>query len=245
MFRKAIVVMCHPEDHSVDLVMCDDGARLSGVPVLSPNASARSGGVDMPEMPEKTGEAKWDITERHGQDMEAMVAMMGAGNPVVVGFMFPQVSQMTFKDKKRTFKRHQSDVYHTIDGDGNFEFHHPSGAYIRIAESTNHEDLEKKNFDENLEFDRNKDKKIHIHLSTQGGRAYITLGEGGTITVQAEKTVSIAAGDAIDLTAPQITLRGNVDFSNGHVKHDGVDVGKTHKHTSVRTGTDQSGPPVG
>jgi hypothetical protein len=229
MFRKAIVVMCHPEDHSVDLVMCDDGARLSGVPVLSPNASKRSGGIDMPKMPEKTGEAKWDITERHDHDMEAMVAMMGAGNPVVVGFMFPQVSQMTFKDKERRFKRHQSDVYHTIDGSGNFEIHHPSGAYVRIAESVEHEDLERKNFDENLVFDRNKDKKINIHIRASGGKSYITIKEDGTVIIKADVKITC--------------LTPLLEVPEGDVVASGISL-VGHVHKGVKSGSDLSGPPA-
>ena len=244
MFRKAIVVMCHPEDHSVDLVMCDDGARLSGVPVLSPNASARSGGIDMPEMPEKTGEAKWDITERHGQDMEAMVAMMGAGNPVVVGFMFPQVSQMTFKDKKRRFDRHQSDAYSTVDGNGNIEIYHPSGTYVRIAETTSHEDLEKKNFDENLALDRNKDRKVSIHLSAGKNRASITVSPDGFIFIRADKEVHISAENAVNIDALEINMSGEVSINGSGVTHNGKNIGATHIHGEVRSGGDVSGPPA-
>jgi len=219
MFRKAIVVACHPEDNSVDLVMCDDGARLSGVPVMAHSASARSGSVDMPEMPSKTGEDKWNITKRHGQDMEALVAVMGRGNPIVVGFLYPQISQMTFKDAKRKFSRHQSDVYHTIDGNGNMELYHPSGAYVRIAESLDHEDLEKKNFDENLSLDRNKDKKVGMRVSLGGVKIDI---KDGVVTIDAKKVV-VPNGDV---------LAGSVSL-------------KDHIHTGVRSGPNVSGPPVG
>lgn len=218
MFRKGIVVACHPEDNSVDLVMCDDGARLSGVPVMAHSASARSGSVDMPEMPNKTGEDKWNITKRHGQDMEALVAVMGRGNPIVVGFLYPQISQMTFKDAKRKFTRHQSDVYHTIDGDGNVELYHPSGAYVRIAEKLDHEDLEKKNFDESLVLDRNKDKKVGMRVSLGGVKIDI---KDGVVTIDAKKVV--VSGDVV---ASGVSL-------------------KDHVHTGVRSGPNLSGPPVG
>ncbi len=244
MFRKAIVVECHPEDNSVDLVMCDDGARLSGVPVMAHSASARSGSVDMPEMPKKTGESKWDITQRHGQDMEALVAVMGRGNPLVVGFIYPQISQMTFKDPKRKFSRHQSDVYHTIDGNGNFEFYHPCGAYVRIGESTEHEDLEKKNFDESLKLDRNKERSVKIHLSTKAGHAYITLDPGGDIVIHAEKSVTISGLEAVNINAKDINLNGKVNISGGHVKHNGKNIGDTHVHGGVTPGGGESGPPA-
>lgn len=230
MLRKAIVVACHPEDNSVDLVMCDDGARLSGVPVMSQSASARSGSVDMPEMPNASGDAKWDVTKRHGQDMEALVAVMGRGNPIVVGFIYPQISQMTFEDKKRRFSRHQSDVYHTTDGSGNTEFYHPSGAYVRIAESTGHEDLEKKNFDESLVLDRNKDKQVSIHVQASGGKSSITIHVDGTVTINASSKITC--------NTPLL------EVPNGDVVASGVSL-KGHGHTRVKPGTGVSGPPGG
>lgn len=244
MLRKAIVVECHPEDNSVDLVMCDDGARLTGVPVMAHSASARSGSVDMPEMPKKTGASKWDITQRHGQDMEALVAVMGRGNPLVLGFIYPQISQMTFKDPKRKLSRHQSDFYHTIDGEGNFEICHPSGAFVRIAKSIEHEDLTKKNFDESLEFDRNKDLEIKIHISTSEGTATITLDPYGVITIHAEKEVTIEAAEKISLSAEEIKLNGKVTISGASVRHNNVNIGSSHKHGGVTPGGGQSGPPA-
>jgi len=230
MLRKGIVVASHPEDHSVDLVMCDDGARLSGVPVMSQSGSARSGSVDMPEMPNSAGEEKWDVTKRHGQDMEALVAVMGRGNPIVVGFIYPQISQMTFEDKKRRFSRHQSDVYHTTDGSGNTEFYHPSGAYVRIAESTGHEDLEKKNFDESLTLDRNKDKKVSIHVQASGGKSSITIHEDGTVTINASSKITC--------NTPLLEVPG------GDVVASGISL-RRHAHTGVKAGPDMSGPPGG
>jgi len=214
--RKAIVVATHPEDHSCDLVMCDDGSRLTGVPIMAQSASARSGSVDLPEV-KKTGD-KWDITQRDGQDMEVLVGFMGRGNPIVVGFLYPQISQMTFKDKQRRFSRHQSDVYTTIDGNGNVELYHPSGAFVRIAEEDKlaHEDLEKKNFDESLQLDRNKDKKVAMRMSLGGVVFEI---KGGVVTITGKVVVS---GDVV---------AGGVSLT-------------THTHSGVKKGGDTSGPPV-
>lgn len=219
MLRKAIIVDVHHEDNSVDLVLCDDGARLSGVPVLtSQGGSARTGHVDLPEVPDKNGADKWDITQRNGQDMEALVGFMGRGNPVVVGFLYPQISQMTFKDKRR-FNRHRSDVYHTITDTGDIELYHPSGAYIRIAEDLEHEDLTNKNFDENLELDRNKDRTINMRVKLGG----VTIDvKDGVVTIDAEKVV----------------------VPNGDVIASGVSL-KTHLTTGVVAGGDLSGPPQG
>lgn len=216
MLRKGIVVEVHHEDHSVDLVMCDDGSRLVGVPVLSQSGSARTGSVDLPEVPKKAN--KWDITQRDGQDMEAMVGFMGRGNPVVVGFMLPQVSQMTFKDGRR-FNRHRSDVYTTITESGDMEVYHPSGAYVRIAENLEHEDLSKQNFDESLELDRNKDRKVGMRVKLGGVTIDI---KDGVVTIDAQKVV-VPHGDVI---ASGVSL-------------------KTHPTTGVMPGGGVSGPPQG
>lgn len=212
--RKAIIVDTHPEDNSVDLVLCDDGSRLSGVPVLVHNASARSGGVDLPEVPQKAD--KWDITKRDGQDMEAYVGYMGAGNPVVIGFAYPQVSQMTFKDKKRRFNRHQSDVYTTITGNGDVELYHPSGAYVRIAESLDHEDLERKNFDESLVLDRNKDRQVGMRVSLGG------------------VTIDIKDGE-VNITATKLKVTGDVLAGNISLRN--------HTHSGVERGPASTNPP--
>ena len=219
MLRKAIVVDVHHEDNSVDLVLCDDGSRLSGVPVLaSQGGSARTGHVELPEVPNKNTENKWDITQRNGQDMEALVGFMGRGNPVVVGFLYPQVSQMTFKDKRR-FNRHRSDVYHTITENGDMELYHPSGAYVRIAEDLEHEDLTKKNHDENLELDRNKDRTINMRVKLGGVTIDI---KDGVVTIDAQRVV-VPNGDVI---ASNISLT-------------------KHRHTGVKPGNGVSGGPIG
>jgi hypothetical protein len=138
MFRKGIVVEVHPEDYSVDLVMADDGSRLVGVQVLSWNGSTRTGTVDLPEIPARPN--KWDVSTATGQDMHAAVGYMGR-NPFVAGFFYPQISQMTFADPKLRVKRHQSDVYSFIDGAGNMEVVHPSGAYFRMGATPEHSPL--------------------------------------------------------------------------------------------------------
>ncbi len=208
MFRQGIVVDTHPEDHSVDLVMMDDGSRLIGVQVTSQNGSTRSGSVDMPSVPEKKD--KWDITQRSEQDQIALVGFV-RGYPVVFGYLFPQVSQMTFADKKRRMDRHQSDVYTTVDGDGNMEIHHPSGAYIRIAENPDHEDLENKNYDESFKLDRNKSKRVSMRLA-MGDKASITISPDGDITIGGKSVnISSATGD--------VTVNG---ISLVHHRHGGV-----------------------
>lgn len=235
MLRKAIIVDVHHEDNSVDLVLCDDGSRLAGVPVLaSQGGSARTGHVELPEVPDKNGADKWDITQRNGQDMEALVGFMGRGNPVVVGFLYPQISQMTFKDRRR-FSRHRSDVYHTITETGDIELYHPSGVYVRIAESPDHEDLTKKNFDENMELDRNKERKLYVRVAIPGSGSF-TMDPDGNATLEMEKTITLQADGA------SLVVKNGGVYCSPDVFAGGVSL-KNHLTTGVEPGGGLSGPP--
>lgn len=229
-FRQGYVVASHPEDHSVDLVMMDDGSRLTGVQVLSANGSTRSGVFSQPVAREKAN--KWDITQRTDQDQIAMVGFV-RNNPVVVGFLFPQISQMTFKDELREMDRHESDFYQTIDGSANFEMFHPSGAFLRIAESAGHEDLTGRNFDKNFQIDRNTSRRPWFNLS---------LG-GASISISPEGVVRISAPEVIVLDAPLVSVPNGSVVASGDVTGSGVSL-VGHVHGGVVQGGDVTGAPV-
>lgn len=228
-FRQGIVVDVHPEDHSVDLVMLDDGSRVIGAQVISPNGSTRSGSTNMPSVPKK--QDKWDITKRTGQDQIALVAFV-RNHAVVVGYLFPQISQMTFKEKDRTVSRHTSDVYTTTDDKGNTEIYHPSGAYIKIGETPDHDDLTDKNFDKNFKLDRNTGKQIYICVKS--GDNHVTIDPSGKITVK--------ASEEIILDAPKVSITGELRVA-GNAIISGISF-VDHPHTGVTGGSDLSGPPA-
>lgn len=234
MMKRGIVVATHPEDYSVDLVL-SDGRRLSGVQVMTPNGSARTGTFDLPAMPEKSGNAKWDITQPHGQDQIAMVEFVGEV-PVVVGFLYPQVSQMTFRDPKLRFQRHQSDVAWSIDGDGNIQLDHPSGTYIRIGESPDRVDLAAGNADKSLGVDRNTGRKVNIRVGLAGGVLDLTLSPDGGVTLNAAKDVTIKSPKVI-LDTPLVEVPG------GDVVASGVSL-VHHVHSNVKPGPANTGEPV-
>jgi hypothetical protein len=214
--KKGIVVATHPGDHSVDLVLAD-GRRLTGVQVATPNGSARSGTFDMPAMPERAD--KWDITQPHGQDQIALVDFVD-GIPIVSGFLFPQVSQMTFDDPKMRVTRHQSDVVQMIDGDGNIDLIHPSGFAVRIGETPDHAQPSTSNTDKSLAIDRNTGRKPYIRITMADGKAQLTIAPDGQVTlttqngidvnakaginVHADGAINIDSGASIKLTAPRI-----------------------------------------
>lgn len=205
--RQGVVVATHPEDHSVDLVMVDNGERLIGVQVQTPSGSSRTGTVDMPDVPERKD--KWDITKTTGQDMIAFVDYVGR-NPIVTGFRFPQINQMLFKDPKMRFSRHQSDVMSYIDGDGNMGIMHPSGAFIQIGEKPEKPELANKNADASLAADRNTGKKVHLRIELAGNVARLTMTPDGTCELLLEKDFDLKAKGNIGLEA-----EGNIKLKAG------------------------------
>lgn len=182
-FRLAQVTRIRPGGHAVDLVFVDDGYRVAGVQVISSAASSNTGLNDLPE------------TET-GRELIAVVIFM-AGMPLVIGFLFPQISEMLFSDPGRKITRHSSDVYSSIDRDGNAEWYHPSGTYIRIGTTPAHEDLTGKDFDQKWRTRRNTDKAVHFHLEIQNGGVSkgvidIDPNGNGTLTLKGDLSVDVS-----------------------------------------------------
>jgi hypothetical protein len=240
--RQAIIVDTHPEDHSVDLVMLDDGTRHIGVQVSALGGSARSGVVDLPAVP--ASDNKWDITQRNGQDMQALVAFIGR-NPVVVGMLYPQINQMLLKDPKARRFRHQSDVETLIDGDGNMQLSHPSGTYIRIGEAIEADTLAGKHADESAT-DRNTGRAVNIHIGMAGGVLDLTMSPSGAVSLRCNQGVNIAA-QSVTLDTPTTTLTGKLvvqgDTELQAVTSRGHDISSTHVHTGVLPGGATTGTP--
>lgn len=256
MKKKGIVVATHPSDHSVD-VLLSDGRRLVGVQVMTPNGSARSGVFDMPAVPERGGD-KWDISEPNGQDQIAIVDFVD-GIPLVAGFLYPQISQMTFGDPKLRVTRHQSDVMTAIDSDGNVQITHPSGTYIRLGEQPDKVDLSAANSDESLAIDRNTDRRVHVRIGMADGVLELTMTPSGevllicdkNINFQTKENIRMEAGKSIQFMAPagmtfatpngHFTARSTaaVDFVAGP----GISLVK-HKHPGVVIGPDKTEKPT-
>lgn len=213
--RKGIVVAVHPEDYSVDLVMADDGSRLVGVQVMTTNGSTRSGAVDLPAIPERAD--KWDITQRTGQDMHAIVGYVGR-NPVVTGFLYPQVNQMTHGDPKLRLERHQSDVTKTIDGDGNIQITHPSGTYFRVGEEPDSVDLTGRNTDTNLAVDRNTGRRVFIRIGMADNVLELTMHPTGQVDLKCDENINIKSQMNIRVQADQdiaFKAGGDINFEAG------------------------------
>ncbi|WOL24229.1 baseplate assembly protein [Yersinia phage fHe-Yen8-01] len=270
--RKGIVVATHPRDHSVDLVMVDNYARLVGVQVLSSSGSSRTGSVNLPEVRDRPN--KWDISTVNSQEIMATVDWVGRV-PVVTGFIFPQISQMTFDDPTLEFYRHTSDVIRYTDGEGNHGLLHPSGAYITMGQSPDRRNFSGSNYDKNLAVDRNTGTKPYFRIGMAGNVIELTFTpEGKAILVAQEnvevtclnatvtasqninatcKEATVTASDGILLDTPQTHLTGalHVDgaiTTNSTVKSDGDqmagNISQTgHRHPNIKRGEDVSDGP--
>lgn len=210
--RWGRVEAIHPEDYSVDVVMTDDGSRLAGVQVLTPFASSNTGCNDMAQ---PSGGGEWSLTNSRDRDVLACVAFFSRF-PVVIGFRFPQVCQMLFKEIGRRINRHSSDVYSTIDAEGNTELYHPSGTYLRIGTSPGHDDLTGKDFDGNWKISKNTGKAVHVHLTVANAGSEVatldidpsgnvTLEHAGDFNHKVGGSYSLESAGAATIKAPSVT----------------------------------------
>lgn len=239
--RQGIVVGVHPEDHSVDLVMLDDGARLVGVQVMTGNGSARTGTFDMPAVGERRD--KWDITQKTDQDQIAIVAYAGR-NPIVIGYLFPQISQMTFKDGKRMVYRHQSDVTVSIEETGAMYVRHPGGFQFKVGTPDNDKSGDDNSFDKNREVTRNKTMKPTMQISIAGQDSKtqfsIHVAQDGVISIFSKKKIRFWSESDLNITAKKVIMDTEQLFVTGDVKtKKGVSM-NDHKHGGVVPGPAES-----
>lgn len=212
--RPAKVIRFHGK-HCADIVFTDTGARVPRVQILSASASSNSGAVKMAQPTEPLDESGFKPTK--GRDTYAVVAFMG-NVPVIMGFYYPQVSEMHFEDVNREIERHPSGVYSTIDGAGNIEVCHPSGTFLRIGTTPAHEDLTGADIDGKWSIEQTDDP-IHVRLQVKNAGVV-----KATISVTPDGDVSVVnSGDLIATTAgdAQIAVTGNITSSAAAWNHTG------------------------
>lgn len=253
--RIAKVVATHPEGYAVDLVFLDTNARSPWVQVLSWSASTNTGAMDLPAPTEP--EKPYDVQESNDRDIYAVVGFV-AGVPVVLGFLYPQVCQMLFADQNRKIERHASDWYTSVDGEGNFEASHPSGTYLRIGKTPEHEDLTGKDFDRKWAIAKNTDAAVHVHLTVKnagvekasidiGPEGDVALVHAGNLSVQTAGDASIEVGGNLATSAATWAHSGDVTITGTMtVTEDVIGSGKSlkaHTHGGVVRGGALSDPP--
>ncbi len=108
-----IVVATYQQGNSVD-VLLDDGSRLSNMQCMVQTGSDKSGKLDLPDIGGPVDDSRWDPLAKRDIDMRAIVGFYRR-QPILLGFILPQINQLTFPDKNRRIDRHISDVYTSID----------------------------------------------------------------------------------------------------------------------------------
>lgn len=201
--RKARVIAVYPGAYAVDVQYLSDRGIAPRVPVMTSGPVTNSTGtVDLP-----TPDGNADSGYTGLRDMTAVVDLID-GDPVVVGFLHPRVNQLLFDEVERRVVRHASDVYTSLDKDGNFEFSHPSGTFFRFGVTPDHEDLAGQNHDQNWAIERNKDKAIHANLEVWNGgvmKAKLHIDPDGNLVQELKGTLSQTVDGAVTQT-----LKGGV-----------------------------------
>lgn len=219
--KRARVVAIHPEDHSCDVVILSDGARFSGVQIMSATASTNTGLNDLPVPAAAPDGSQWNASQKTGRDIIAIIDWC-EGTPYVEGFLFPQICQMTFPDGNRKIDRHASDVYQTIDGNGNAEWSHPSGTYMRVGETPAHEDLTGKDFDKKWKIGNNTARAPHMQLVVANAGAVkctINIAPSGNVTVTSVGSAMLKFPGGTTVDSPLTTFTGDVKV-NKNIKAD-------------------------
>ena len=241
MLDLARVTAARPGSHAVDIEFLRDGRRVAGVQCMTPFGGTDFGSSGLVS-PQEEGFGK---NNNGSRDVFAVVAFLN-DHPLVLGFLFPQVCQVLFDELGRMVYRHPSDVYLTIDAEGNTELAHPSGAFIRLGGSPGHEDLTGKDFDGVWKISRNTDKAVHIHVEQAGGKASVDIAPSGKVEAKSVESIT--------LDAPMLYLKGTVEQTGGPstwaqtmtVETDVIGGGKSlvnHAHNEQGDGAPTS-PPI-
>lgn len=241
------VVKVHQHDHSLDIQLVYDGSRLTAVPLLSSMMTTSSGNVDM-HQPE--GNA-WNAAGSPTRDIYVVVSKTDSGF-IALGFLAPQVNQMAFDRPNFRVDRHASDVYSTVDKDGNIEIAHPSGTFVRIATDPDHEDLSGQDFDAFWAITRNTSKNVwlSVAIANSGGvKATLKIDPSGNVTLVNAGTLQVTSTGAATMTAASITINGPTTINGtlavegSSLTHNGTNVGDSHTHSGVVPGAANTGGP--
>ena len=226
-----VVVATYPEGQSIDVLLPEDGSRLSNIQVMVPTGSSDTGMLDLPDVGAAADDTRWNMTLPIERTLRAVLASY-RGIPVCIGFLLPQVSEMTFQRKNFKVSRHTSDVYSTVSANGDMETYHPSGTYFRIGASPVHEDLTGQDYDKKWAINQNTGAAVHVHLAVANAGtlvASVDIDPSGNIMLKAQGnlqatvqgTASINSTGNMSLTAPEITLNG-ATIINGNTTVNGA-----------------------
>lgn len=175
MLEVVRIVASHPEANSVDVVVMRTAAVVSGVQVLCGMAGADHGSSGLMQPVEQ---AATKPSAAPIDPAQVQYGILGyAGQPVLIGFLHPQVSQTLFTEKNRFMWRHPADVYATVRDNADLELSFPSGTFIRIGAAPAHEDLTGKDYDKKFKIARNLDSApwLSVAIANAGAAPHTTL----------------------------------------------------------------------
>lgn len=222
-----IVVAVYPEGNSVDVLVPKTGDRLANVQCASHTGSSNTGIMDLPEIGLPVDDTRWNLaTTLAGTRIVNAIIWHIDGLPVCMGFLLPQVTQMTFERDNFRVHRHASDVYSTTNANGDHEFYHPSGTYFRIGASPAHEDLTGQDYDQSWAIKQNTGAAVHFHMQVANAGSpvatididpsgNVTLTHNGNLTVNTEGnaevnvtgTTTVESTGAATIDAPSVTIQ--------------------------------------
>lgn len=221
-----IVVAVYPEGNSIDVLMPKTGGRLTNVQCASHTGSSDTGVIDLPEIGLPVDESRWTlpIVAQASRYVRAIIDFID-GLPICMGFLLPQLTQMTFKRDNFRVHRHASDVYSTTNGNGDHEWYHPSGTYLRVGASPAHEDLTNQDVDQSWAIKQNKATAPYVNLTVANAGSpvatiqvdpsgNVTVTHNGNLTVNTkgnadvtvEGTTTVTSTGAADLKAPTVKI---------------------------------------
>ncbi|EPT1453022.1 hypothetical protein ACVOZ6_004677, partial [Escherichia coli] len=163
---------------------------------------------------------KWDISKPSRDEVLALIDYVGP-TPVVTGFIYPQISQMTHDDPRLRYNRHSSDVQSYTDGQGNMGILHPSGAHITLGAVPDPKDFSGANFDKNLTIDRNTGQKVFMRVALAGNVAVLTMTPQGECTLKLESNLSVECQEATITARDRVTVDSPETYFTGKVEIDG------------------------
>lgn len=79
---------------------------------------------------------------------------------------------------------------------------------------------------------------INTELKKDDGTVSISLNNNNSMSIYADSDVIITSGTTVDITAPLITITGNLEITGTHVKHNGTRIDDQHTHSQ---GSDSDG----
>jgi hypothetical protein len=259
--QLGIVVAVYPAGQSVDVLLPDSGSQLTNVQVMLPSGSDSTGTVDLPDPGLPADDTRWNITNNAARNILAVIASY-KGNPLCLGFIMPQIGQMTFAQKNRRIVRHASDVYSTVDQFGNIEVYHPSGTFWRVGTSPAHEDLTGLDVDQQWAIKNNTGTAPYLNLTLANAgavKAQIQIDPDGNVTLTAP-SLTVTAANGITMNGATIDANGNMGVpgtatiegalaTNSTLTAAGLTTGggvnlDTHTHSGVEAGSDNTGPPA-